>query len=60
MKSGMKLISALIFESKYLFLYIYIYVCLYVCIVSHPLLATTAIDEVAYRAQPFELDIVKL
>lgn len=48
MKSGMKLISALIFNSEYLF--IYVYISIYVS-----LSVTTAIDE-TYGTQPFELD----
>lgn len=60
MKSAMKLISALIFKSEYLFIYICVSICVSVSksMSYRTLLATAAIDE-ACGAQPCELDNIK-
>lgn len=59
MKSGMKLISALIFKSEYLFIYIYVSICVSVSksMSYRTLLATAAIE--ACGAQPCELDNIR-
>lgn len=60
MKSGMKLLSALILKSEYLFIYIYVSLCVSVSnsVSYRTLLATAAIDE-ACGAQPCDLDNIK-